>query len=169
MDTDTTTETKEFFFPVSLIKLSVMSFVSFGLYEIWWLFKNWKFVQEHTGAMLSPVWRSWFGFFWIYPLLKEIRQAGEAHGLKESFPAGAIATAWIILTLLFKLPGAWALLSIFSFIPILYAQSYVNQLNRKNNCPINTRFTRGNYIGIVCGTSFLVLAVLGMLMPPSTP
>ena len=34
------------FFPVSTLKLILMSIVTFGSYEIYWFYKNWKLLNQ---------------------------------------------------------------------------------------------------------------------------
>ena len=68
------------FFPVSRFKLLVMSLVTFGLYEIFWFYKNWQLFKAKTGSDISPFWRTVFRVFFIYELLHEIQEKARSHG-----------------------------------------------------------------------------------------
>src|SRR5581483_11977647 len=48
------------FFYVSPLKLVVMSIATFGLYELFWFYKNWYYVNEHTNHAVWPLMRSIF-------------------------------------------------------------------------------------------------------------
>lgn len=48
------------FFAVSPLKLVVMSVVTFGLYELFWFYKNWHYVVEHTDKTEFPLINSVF-------------------------------------------------------------------------------------------------------------
>lgn len=47
-------------FPVSPLKLVVMSTVTLGIYEIYWFYKNWKLVKQQTDRDIMPFWRAFF-------------------------------------------------------------------------------------------------------------
>jgi hypothetical protein len=46
------------FFPVSPLKLVVMSTVTFGIYELYWFYQNWKLVKHRTRRDIMPFWRA---------------------------------------------------------------------------------------------------------------
>lgn len=55
------------FFPVSRLKLLVMFFSTLGLYQMYWLYKNWKMVRLRTDEKnIMPFWRAFFGVFFFY-------------------------------------------------------------------------------------------------------
>jgi hypothetical protein len=155
------------FFPVSIRKLAIMSLVSFGLYELWWLFKNWKYIQESSGRKIMPAARAFFGVIWVYPLLKEMRKSGQERGVMRRLDAGMIAIAWIILSGLWRLPDPWWLISLISFVPLLAVQGYINELNKALDpaCDINDKFTKGNWAFIILGGLVIVLDVAGQFLP----
>ena len=104
------------------------------------MYKNWKLIKNREKALansLTPL-RAVHLFRRIisdcvYPLLKEIRlslEASDPENQKTKFPAGAIAIAWIIITLSYKLPDPCWLICLFNFIPLLGVQARVNELNR---------------------------------------
>lgn len=68
------------FFVVSPFKLVVMTFFTLGLY--WWycFYQNWRLHKVRTGEPVMPFWRSAFGMFFIYPLLKRVDDVVRATG-----------------------------------------------------------------------------------------
>ncbi len=56
-------------------RLLISSVVSGGLYQIYWMYKNWQAVRRDTrDNQISPVVRGWLlGIFYIYPLLQTVR------------------------------------------------------------------------------------------------
>jgi hypothetical protein len=158
------------FFPVSVKKLAIMSFFSFGVYEIWWAFKNWLYVKESLGQSIRPGWRAWFSIIFMYSLFKEIREFGQKHGVNESLQAGWLTTAWILLTFSSRLSDWCLFISLCSFLPLLRVQKQINRINLAMNpdCQINSKFTRGNWVLLVIGGILLVLDIVGMFIP-NTP
>ena len=63
------------FYPVPVKRLLISGLVSGGLYQIYWMYKNWQAVRRDTrDNQISPVVRGWLlGIFYIYPLLQTIR------------------------------------------------------------------------------------------------
>ena len=151
------------FFPVSLAKLSVMSLCTFGLYEIYWAYKNWQLIKAREPTKLSPPLRSLFGVIFCYSLFRRVEEKAES--LYISFPpAGLLAAGWIIVTLLYRLPDPYWLVSLFAFAFLLPVQNAANEINARI-CPkhdSNSRFSALNIVGIVFGSLFIALVIYGL-------
>ncbi|MCH9022317.1 MAG: DUF4234 domain-containing protein [Planctomycetes bacterium] len=142
------------FFPVSPFKLVLMSIVTLGSYEFYWMYKNWKLIQEHSEPNISPFWRSWFPHFYCYSLFKKIREAAEPHKIPAVFNPAALAVGWIILSVSWKLPDPFGLIWFFSVLLLLPVQKTVNQLNAAvspDHNP-NSRFSGLNILAVIVGT-----------------
>lgn len=87
------------YFPVSPLKLVVMSVCTIGIYELYWQYKNWSLIKEREKLDIRPFWRAWFAFFFCYPLFKRIRTTAQSLNMKRSIAAGPLAVGWIIVTL----------------------------------------------------------------------
>jgi len=53
--------------------LVVLSILSCGLFELYWIYRNWRFVKEHEELDVSPFWRGVLGIFYFRPLLEHIK------------------------------------------------------------------------------------------------
>ena len=83
------------YFSISITRLVVLSIFTFGLYHVYWMYKNWKAVKIYNDKEVVPVLRSWFfGIFFVYRLLKKMNLS-----FKRKFPA--ISYGIIIITCLF--------------------------------------------------------------------
>ena len=144
-------------FPVSLLKLTVMSICTFGIYEVYWFYKNWNLIKQREGTNIAPFWRAVFGYFFCYQCFSRIRAHAESLGLHQSVPAGPLATGWIITSLLWKLPDPYWLVSALSFLFMLPVQALANRINSTitpHHDP-NRRFTVWNLVGAVVGAIFM--------------
>jgi hypothetical protein len=159
------------FFPVSLLKLGVMSIVTLGLYQPYWMFQNWKLIKERKNTDIIPFWRAFFAIFWIIPLLREIHLTQKEMNPENDrlIPAELLGIIYIIVEISWRLPDPFWLVSLLAFVPLLVAQSYVNAINAEvaPNAPTNSGFTWANWIWIVCGGLLLILALIGALLPDS--
>lgn len=155
------------FFPVSRFKLLVMSLVTFGLYQIFWFYKNWQLFKAATGSNISPFWRAFFTGIYCYSLITKIRNRAKLRGIDADFSPFLLTVAWFGLTLCAQLPKPYFLVSFLSVIVLLPVQEIVNELNglvAPNHKP-NDRFSVWNIAAIVVGGSLTVLAIVGVLMP----
>jgi hypothetical protein len=150
------------FFSVSALKLIVLSTCTFGLYEIYWFYRNWQLIKHHEQSDIWPAARSIFGTIFCYSLFRRVRE----RALAESIPApsaGALAVCWIVGSLLYKLPDPYWLVCFLAVLLLLPVQAAMNAINAKH-CPDydrNSRFTAWNIVAIVLGGMFFLLSLYG--------
>lgn len=83
--------------PSRLIWLSIFSL---GLYEVYWIYKNWWFLKERLGLKIRPVWRAWFGVFFIHSLRERVHSDPTARSfVTPTFPPRGLATGWVIMSI----------------------------------------------------------------------
>jgi len=158
-------------FPVSLLKMTIMSWVTFGWYLIAWQYMNWMCINKLKGkkepeglTVLNVV---FFGCFLIFPLCRRMRAAGQQMGFNEPLPAVPLAAAYILLTFLLALADHFLTfpirLAAFGFLPLLVVQRYANALNAAvmPDCDKNDKFSGMNWVAIVIGGGIHVLAIVG--------
>jgi hypothetical protein len=159
-------EVEPVFFAVSLLKLALMSVVTLGLYEVYWFYKNWKCAERNNGEKVNAPIRSVFYPLVSYSLFRRIREHARRAGTVE-FPAGWLAAALFLMTLLWRLPDPWWLAGFLGFLPLYPVQQAVNEINRKlaPEADANARFTGWNIFGLVAGGIVFVLAAIGAFVP----
>jgi hypothetical protein len=155
------------FFTVSPLKLIVMSIVTCGFYELFWFYKNWNYVQEHSKKTESPLINAIFRMFTFYSLMIEIRRAGAAQHKDCPFSPALLAVCYVVLSVcggLSKFVPVVSLAGLLSSLALVPVQKYVNDtLNSQTSTAINSRFSVANWIAIVIGGSFVLLGVIGIL------
>jgi len=149
------------FFPVSLLKLSLMSIATLGLYQVYWFYKNWKYVQKLGDKVNAPL-RALFYTLTSYWLFKSIRQQAEDAQV-GGLQAGFLALALFLLGSLWRLPDPWWVVGLGAFLPLLPVQSTVNELNRKlaPQADPNGRFGGWNIVALILGGILVLFALLG--------
>ena len=159
-------EAEPVFFAVSLVKLALMSIVTLGLYEIYWFYKNWKCVERNAGDKVNAPIRSVFYPIMSYSLFRRVREHAKRSGV-AGFPAGWLAVALFLVTVLWRLPDPWWLVSFLGFLPLVPVQKSVNAINAKlaPAADANARFTGWNVFGLVVGGIVLALSVVGAFVP----
>lgn len=151
------------FFPVTRLKLAVMSLTTFGLYLVYWFYKNWKASEALGDPHVNAPIRAFFYPLVAYGLFARIRRHAKPAGGVELFAAGPLALALLLLSVLWRLPDPYGLIVLLNFLPVLPVQATVNELNAKLAPGVdpNGRFQGWNYVALIGGGLLLVLAVTG--------
>ena len=151
------------FFAVSITKLVVMSICTFGMYELYWFYQNWKRVKQREGTNIVPWARAFFGIFFCYALFEHVRDFDSEGGEHADLAAGPLAAGWIITTLLSRLPDPYWLVSLAAVVFVVPVQLQMNEINATmvpTHDP-NARFSAANWVGAVLGAILCVLGVAG--------
>ena len=181
-DTTQTSNTGVQFFPVSEGKLITMYLASFGMYAIYWFYKNWSLQQDRMDKKISPVWRSIFSIFFTHSLFKRIDQQAIGLDKKHRFNANWYATLFVAaivvsnlldnLTMgsgMFTVPSENSLIIIslvlffVSIFPLVKVQATVNRINNDMLGYLNHKYSLWNYVLIILGIIAWLLLALGML------
>jgi hypothetical protein len=163
---DPSTRMAPVFFPVSLLKLTLMSLATLGLYEVYWFYKNWKCVRRNDGDKVNAPIRALFYPLMSYYLFQRIRGHADKAQVGPRLQAGLLATTIFVLAALWRLPDPWWLVSLLGFLPLLPVQSTVNEINRKlaPQAGINGRFSGWNVAGLVVGGILLLMSLIGTFL-----
>jgi len=155
------------FFSVSLPKLAILGLCTLSLYEIYWFYKNWKLIRAREGSNIMPALRAFFAVFFCYSCFARIRDHGVKVGARSELGASGLAALWIVLGLLWRLPDPYWWISMLSVVPLLFVQAYANQVNELAvpGHDRNAKFSWLNWIAIVLGGAFLLLAFVGTFFP----
>ena len=155
------------FFAVSPVKLVVMSISTLGAYQLFWFYANWLRLKRRGMPRISPFWRTMFAYFTCYSLFKTVKQMAQSANVRASFSPWFCAVGWVILSLLYRLPGPAVLIcfgAVFFLVPVQKTMNEVNAVLDPGHDP-NTRFTAWNIVAVVLGGLVFVLAIVGAFLP----
>ena len=155
------------FFPVSITKLVVMSVCTFSLYEVYWFYENWRRISARTGEKMVPWARALFSVFYCYQCFTNVRDYDRRTVDSSKLAAGPLAAGWIVATILWKLPDPYWWLSMLAVAFLLPVQVLANRTNSmvSPGHAKNSEFSALNWVAIVLGGLFLILALLGTFLP----
>ncbi|MFH0822327.1 MAG: hypothetical protein V2B18_06210 [Pseudomonadota bacterium] len=157
------------FLHIPISRLVLMSIISFGVYEIYWMYRNWRYVKERTNPDIHPLLRALLGIFTSPSLLRRIHEDKEARLiLMPSFSPRRLAACWITLVIISNIvsdiPGLTpCILSAFvpSFLCLAPVQDYVNSVTRTMSP--GRRYYPWSWGHIVClGFGVLIWSILLM-------
>ena len=154
------------FFPASVTKVVVLSFCTLGLYQYYWFYRNWKIIRDRTNEGMYPFWRAFFVLFFCHSLFKRIREY-RSDLPASSLGAGPLAAVWIVLTLLWKLPDPYWLVSYLPALVLVPVQRAINSINlvvAPAHEP-NSRFSAWNWVTVALGGPFFLLVIYAAMSP----
>ncbi|MFT3774639.1 MAG: hypothetical protein QM820_55515 [Minicystis sp.] len=160
------------YYTASPLKVVLLSLASFGIYDMYWLYKQWKAVREQTRADLSPFWRAMFDIFFVGRLFEHIRHDTTGAGVPAGMTTGALAGLYILASIIGRIAGRvdigpiW-LLGFAVAIPLALLQKEINQYVERTSpgADRNTRFNAGNIVVLIVGGLMWLLVLAGTFLP----
>jgi hypothetical protein len=122
------------YFPVSLVRLFILAIATGGLYQIYWFYRNWKYIKDRDSSVIMPFWRALFLPFWFYAFYRDLKRDS-----RERFGAVLLPAApWAILLLLLWIgmdvmsiwEGVFEFASLLNVVCLLPLANYVLHVNR---------------------------------------
>ncbi len=111
---------------VPMGKFIFLSVVSLGLYEIYWMYKNWQFIKQRRNLKIIPLARAIFSLFFIYSFFKNIFLIAAEKGYEERYSPLLLSACFIMLNLLANKDNPMWFMAMFSFVPLIVALNAVN-------------------------------------------
>ncbi len=95
-----------------------------------------------------------------------MRREGTARSLGNAPAMGPLTTLWIVVTLAWRLPDPYWLVSHPAVVALVPVQVYVNRINAKDapNHEVNNRFSALNWLGVAGDGLILILSIAGTLL-----
>lgn len=168
------------FYTVSLVKLTVMMFITCGLYGLYWYYKNWSRYKAYSAKPIWPAVRTLFCFFYIPSLFSKVDAALKETG-RGGIPYWGVYVAGIYLltftpsivtgyasgmgsspsTALGLIPTmtVYATTGLGQFLIMLRVQSFINRLDGKSGESCRIRFTFWDVVWAVTGICYWTLLV----------
>ena len=155
-------------YPLSPLKLIVMSVCTLGLYTLFWFYRNWRLRRELRGREVWPFWRSFFSPLFAYALFQEVRDEAGAHGVEAGWSAGWLALLYFALGVTSRLPDPYWLAALLTFVPLVDVQRTINQANARIPAPlaVDRGFSALNLLGVAVGMAMISLIIAGLMLPP---
>lgn len=165
---------KYFFIPTA--RFTLMCILTWGLFEAYWIYKNWQYIKQRDNLDIHPFWRGIFSIFFIHGIMEHIRDDSELNSIQTpKFSVSGLAMGWIILNVLGNVLNKFNdpmlnLASIALFIPtfifILPVQNYINDVNYASNPqPDYHDWSAGQVICLVFGIILSCIFLIALLSP----
>ena len=150
---------------ISLSKFIFLSIITFGLYEVWWIYKAWRFFQQKEKLDINPAARALFSILFLNVLFNKILDFAKTKGYGGSYSPTLLFIGFIITNLLSRLPDPFWLITVLSFvflIPPFEALNFAKQSSTDFIVTEQSSFSVRQIALIVVGAIFWGLILLGL-------
>lgn len=150
--------------PISVPKLVILSILTWGLYEVYWHWKQWKQLKLN-GDDGWPILRAIFSGITFFFLASRIQDHHRFHDSPSSVRPGLLGIFYLGTAILWRLPGSASFLGFLTVIPLALAQSSINDLNRRLGLTDpGPEIRTGTVIAGLLGLLLWVLSVYGLFV-----
>lgn len=155
------------YFTVGTMKLSVMTVATLGIYALYWFYRNWKAIRDRDHLDIAPFWRAFFAGLWTFSLGGRFKADAKERSIGIRLPVVTLGALYLLLQLLGRAPQPYSLLTFLSFIPLVPFDRAARRLNGNGSLsePTDGRFSAWNIAGLVVGTAFVILVLIGSFVP----
>lgn len=158
---------KEFSHAQPVWHFVLLNFLSLGLYEIPWFYRNWKRIKELRKLKVTPLLRAVFAPLFAYSLFKNMLKLAKENGYQQKDSPGSLAVAYVFLSLLWRLPDPYWLVSLASILPLIPVTRAMNHYWRvkQPDLSVRTSFSGGEIAFLAVGGIIWILVLAGLLIP----
>lgn len=152
---------------MSLNKFIFLSIISFGIYQIWWIYKSWRFYQQKEKLDIMPAARAIFSILFIHSLFTKILDFAKEKGYNETYSPTTLFIGFIVVNLLSRLPDPFWLISLSSIVCLIQpfnALNYAKQNSTDFIVTEETSFSGKQIALIVIGVILWALVIVGLNM-----
>jgi hypothetical protein len=151
---------------LSVNKFVILSIVTLGLYELWWIFKSWRFFQDKEKSDIMPAIRTVFSIFYLIPLFNKILNLAKNNGYKHSYVSVFLFAGFLIANLLVLLPSLFFLTAIISFvflIPPFKALNFAVNYCEGFTVIEQSAFSKRQIFLLIIGVILWILVIVGII------
>ncbi len=164
------------FYVVSIKKFLWLFVATFGIYALYWHYKQWEQYRRFHNEKMWPIARAIFAIFFIHKLTRNIDDCLRDNKTPYDWSPSAIATAYVVLSLVSnasnKIPdnvSPWldllplVILAALAWL-LMKVQHGANLACAQPDGESNARFTAANWVWLVLGAIFWLFFLVGIVL-----
>ena len=137
----------------------LLSFLSFGLYDVYWFVTNWRYIRDKEDGNYNAVIKGIFPFIFGYSLFRKFYRLAKDNGYKGNPPLLILLVLYIASRLLVYFDSG--LVSFFAFVFLIPVIQMMNFYYRaQTNYRHRNGLTKGDGIFLVIVWGLILLLIL---------
>lgn len=155
------------FFTASTPKLLLMAAFTFGIYNLYWFYRNWKSYAPHMDKKIKPFWRATFAPIYAFGLFKIIKKEADQLGVMNDLRPVVLGIVYFLFSGTWDVPEPFWLVSYFSFIPVAIVNAAALEINQKAvpGFVENDKFKGWNWVALVLGGFVFLMGIADAFLP----
>ena len=153
---------------LSTLRFILLCILSFGLYEVWWIYKSWRFFDEKENLEMNSAVRTIFSIIFLIPLFNKIYKYSKKFGFSKFFSSILYYIGIMSMGLVAYLEDPYWLLafvSIVFYIGPFETLNFAIEKDTSYELKLLTRFNNRQLAIIILGSILWVLLIVGILTP----
>ncbi|TDG35221.1 hypothetical protein EZJ43_14065 [Pedobacter changchengzhani] len=124
---------------ISTTKFVILSILTLGLYEFWWVYKAWRFFQEKENSGINAPLRTILSIVFLMSLFSKINSYALDKGNPKKFYAGVVFVNYLLVSLSGFLPFPFLILANFSVFMLITPFKALNFAKRHSKTVAKVR------------------------------
>lgn len=110
------------FYSTGPFKFVLLSIGTFGLFQLYWFYRNWQAVKRRDASDIRPFWRAFFAPLWTFSLGAWLNDAARAQRIETlDLPAIPLGVLYLVLSAAGALPSLPAPYFVLTFVLAVFA------------------------------------------------
>lgn len=144
----------------------LLSIATFGLYAIWWIYKEWRFFRDKECLDIYPAVRALLLVLFIHSLSTRILDYAKSFGYTKSYNPTVILCLMVFFNLTVRLPDPLFMISfvwILVLVPVIKASNFGKLQDSSFNSEYQSSFSGKQFILLIAGGIFWFLVIIGFI------
>ena len=154
------------FYTVGPLKFVLLALTTFGIFVLYWFYKNWDVIRQRENEAIWPFWRAVFTGLWTFSMGGRFHAYAAQRGFSLEFPYVPIGIAFLVANIAARADGPLAFLSYVGFLIVIPFDFAARRLNGGGQLaePTYGSFSALNVVWIIVGGILLLFALLGIFI-----
>ena len=151
---------------ISIWKFILLSLITFGIYELVWFYRNWKFLKKEQNLKITPFLRTIFSTIFAWSFASYLKKFLKENNIICNYSPFFIWISYFIICILWKLPDPYSLLWYLTFVPLIPLVKSMNKywLSKEQNLSLK-KFSWWQIILIIIGVILFLLIIFTSFLP----
>ncbi len=148
-------------------KTILLCLVTFGLYQVWWVYKAWRFFGQKENLNILPAVRTVFNIIFLPLLFSRVLRYAKRQGYLHHYSPVLMFVGFIVCSLFSCLPLPFLLVSLLNvvfLIPAFRAFDFARQHTVGLNVIEQNSFNTRQLILLILGSMIWILLLLGIIL-----